>query len=114
MVRAEVREKFPGLRFLAQLWRYLRLKPTPMAKKRTSIRVHIWRTKRKGDDVWKVAIDDPGKGPLTELKTRYTRKHGAFKGACRKLKAFKNYEEGTYVWTSAYRGSNINFIYEKP
>ena len=85
-----------------------------MAKKSTPIRVHIWRTKRKGDDVWKVAIDEPGGGPLTELKTRYTRKHGAFKGACRKLDAFKNYEEGTYVWTSAYRGSNINFIYEKP
>ena len=91
-----------------------------MAKKSTPIRVHIWRTKRKGDDVWKVARDDPGKGTLTELKTRYTRKHGAFKGARRKLDAFKNYIEnpkgglGTYVWTSGYRGSDINFIYEKP
>ena len=53
-----------------------------------------------------------------ELKTRYTRKHGAFKGACRKLKAFKNYMgenlkgERTYVWTSG--GVTINFIYSKP
>ena len=89
-----------------------------MAKKSTPIRVHIWPTKHKGKDKWKVAIDDPGKGPLTELKTRYTRKHGAFKGACRKLKAFKNYMglsfkgERTYVWTSG--GVTINFIYAKP
>lgn len=56
-----------------------------MAKKLTPVRVHIWPTKHKGSDVWKVAIDDVGAGPLTELKTRYTRKHGAVKGATRKL-----------------------------
>lgn len=56
-----------------------------MAKKLTPIRVYVWPTKHKGNDVWKVAIDDIGIGPLTELKPRYTRKHGAVKGAVRKL-----------------------------
>lgn len=57
-----------------------------MAKKLAPIRVHIWATKHKGSDVWKVAIDDVGGGPLTELKTRYTRKHGAKKGGTRKVR----------------------------
>lgn len=56
-----------------------------MAKKLTPVRVYIWPTNHKGNDVWKVAIDDVGSGPLTELKTRYTRKHGAVKGGARKL-----------------------------
>jgi hypothetical protein len=72
-----------------------------MAKKYTPIRVHIWRVKRKGDDVWKVAIDEPGGGPLTELKTRYTRKHGAQKGAWRKI-------------AKLGREYTVHFIYEKP
>lgn len=56
-----------------------------MEKKLTTVKVYIWPTKHAGNDVWKVAIDDIGSGPLTELKTRYTRKHGALKGGTRKL-----------------------------
>lgn len=70
--------------------------------KKTPIRVHIWDTKHKGLDVWKVAIDEVGGGPLTEFKSRYTRSRDAKRGALRKLK------------DQTSRGARIEFIYSKP
>lgn len=74
-----------------------------MAKKLKPVIVYIWRTKHAGSDVWKVAIDDIGIGPLTELKTRYTRRHGALKGAIRKLNRM-----------SITPGRQAETIYSKP
>lgn len=82
---------------------YLGANWNTMAKKLTPVLVYVWPTKHKGDDVWKVAIDDVGIGPLIELKTRYTRKHGAVKGAARKLNKM-----------SIAPGRHAEVVYSKP
>ncbi len=84
--------------------------------KKTPIKVHVWPTKHKGNDIWKVAIDDVGGGPLTELKERYTRKHNAKRGGARKV--------GASLWPSLTSRSGwewmteedrpVTFIYAKP
>lgn len=56
-----------------------------MAKKQP-IRIYFFDTNRVGNDTWKVVIDDPGAGPLTELRTRYTRPGSARRGGARKAK----------------------------
>lgn len=85
------------------VWRILAHNWNTMAKKLTPVLVYVWPTKHKGNDVWKVAIDDVGIGPLFELKTRYTRKHGAVKGAARKLNKM-----------SIAPGRHAEVVYSKP
>jgi len=57
--------------------------------KKSPIKVFLKKTKHKGNQRFKVVIDDPGSGPLTELRERYTRKSSAKRGALRKLKAYQ-------------------------
>ena len=46
-------------------------------------KVYIWKTKHKGNDAWRFAIDQRGRGPLIEPRTRYTRRRNAKRGAHR-------------------------------
>lgn len=79
------------------------------------IKVHVWPTKHKGNDIWKVAIDDVGGGPLTELKERYTRKQTAKRGALRNLNAVRARFPYDNHWLSDHgSGPFVDFIYTNP
>jgi len=57
-----------------------------MAKKRTGIRVIIYKTKHKTQP-YRVDIDGVGPGPMETLRERYARPYTAKRGALRHLKA---------------------------
>jgi hypothetical protein len=58
-----------------------------MAKKRTGIRVIIYKTKHKSQP-YRVDIDGVGPGPMETLRERYARPYTAKRGAIRNLKAW--------------------------
>lgn len=84
------------------------------------VKIHVWATKHKGNDVWKAAIDGVGPGPLTELKTRYTRRHGAAKGGARSIGGYpvrwfnpRTLKYVTRGWKTQ-DGRDIVFVYSAP
>ncbi len=68
-----------------------------MSKANPTYTVYYWPTKRKGTDVWKVVINDPGGGPTIELKERYKRAYSAKRGGIRKVKRM-NPKATVYTW----------------
>lgn len=52
-------------------------------------RVYVWKTKHKGNDAWRFAIDQPGAGKLIEPRGRYTRRRNAKRGGDRQCVRLK-------------------------
>lgn len=60
-----------------------------MAKKRTGIRVIIYKTKHKSQP-YRVDIDGVGPGPMETLRERYARPYTAKRGALRHIGGWQN------------------------